>query len=42
MLGQGSDVAVLLASRVICAAVLRYKELCEGSYKGAMQLLPVP
>lgn len=31
---------MLLASQVICSAVLRYKELCEGRYKGALQLLP--
>lgn len=32
---QGSDGAVLRACKVLCAAVLRYKHLCEGACKGA-------
>ena len=33
---QGSNGAVLAATQIICSAVLRYKDLCEGAYKGAL------
>ena len=32
---QGSDAAVLRATQIVCAAVQRYKHLCEGACQGA-------
>ena len=38
LLMQGEEVAVSAALRIMCDAIARYKELCEGSYAGAQIL----